>query len=505
MAESARWRLAAGLTALGVLAVYWPMLPAGVAASDTAEAQTVPYILGIPHPTGFPAFILAGWVFTHALPFGSVAWRTNVFTALLTALTTAGVVLLARALGALLLPAVAAALAFAFGYATWNGALHANAQVLATTLTVAALIGAVSFTQGGDRRRLYAACVAAGLGIATHPVAVFVTPALVLAGWLRRRDLAPRAAAFAALAFALPLVVYAYLPLRSAVVFADGLDPTAAPPIYGSGTIDWDTHQPRTLNGFLDEVLGRNEGAGGRVLASFDPTALRYITAFWLNGSARQYPRLLLVLAALGAAALLLRVPRALAVVLAGTVGGVLFAFAYRTDANAARYLSVSFAVVASLAASSTVALGAARVVRPAGAALAVILTVLAASSFAHNRWDMIDDPATDGQRIIDAVRADVPDGAIVVAAWPEATALGYGATVEHALGARTIVAGLPLPDLARERVWARARPVILFLRGFGDPSGSWPASPGCTCCRRATRATTRSSSSRRTGTFDES
>jgi hypothetical protein len=72
-----------------------------------------------------------------------------------------------------------------------------------------------------------------------------------------------------------------------------------------------------------------------------------------------------------------------------------------------------------------------------------------------------------DGQRIIDAVANDVPDGAIIVAPWYEASALGYGASVEHALGSRIIVAGWPGEHARSYIAWSRMRPVIVYAGGF--------------------------------------
>ena len=45
-----------------------------VARWDTAEAQTVPPLLGTMHPTGFPAYVLLGWLASVVLaPLGSPA------------------------------------------------------------------------------------------------------------------------------------------------------------------------------------------------------------------------------------------------------------------------------------------------------------------------------------------------------------------------------------------------------------------------------------------------
>ena len=116
-----------------------------VAVGDEAEAQTVPYILGIAHPTGFPAYTLAGWAFSHALPISTVAWRLNAFTAICSALSATGVFLLATALAADVFAAVFAAFAFAFGSTVWGAAAHANAQSLAEVCGVYSLLAAIPF------------------------------------------------------------------------------------------------------------------------------------------------------------------------------------------------------------------------------------------------------------------------------------------------------------------------------------------------------------------------
>ena len=66
------------------LAVYVASLRGDVSFWDTADLQTVPYILGIPYPTGFPGYVLLGWVWSHALAVGTVAWRLNLLGAVAT-------------------------------------------------------------------------------------------------------------------------------------------------------------------------------------------------------------------------------------------------------------------------------------------------------------------------------------------------------------------------------------------------------------------------------------
>lgn len=477
--------IAAAIVAAIVLAVDLPLCSAGVSIGDAAEAQTVPYLLGIAHPTGFPAFVLAGWVVTHVVPFGSVAWRMNAFAAGCVALDAAAIVMMARVAGCDIAAGIAAALAFAFGATVFEGALLANAQPLATTFALFAMLGALLFASSGDRRALVAAGAAAGLGIATHPAALWVVPAIATAMLWQRRTLSLRVVSVALVAFTAPLLLYAYLPLRSAVVETRGLDPAAAAPM-GLHGLDWDTNGARTRDGFLDEVFGRSEGAGGSVRAALDPRAFIPALQFWLRLVQLQAIAPTLALAALGIAALAWNDRRAVSVIAAGTLGGVAFAYQYRTDTHIDRYLVFSFAMLAVCAAAAS-RLASPRIVsRTLRIATPVILLVAAIAAFANERERPVLGTYDDGEAIIDIAQRAVPDGAIVVAQWNDATALAYGAFVEHRLGSRIIIAGWPAQYADQYPRWRRSRRVVLFASSLAMmqplatlPTRRLPSTPG--------------------------
>ena len=100
------------------LGVYLASLRGDVSFWDTADLQTVPYILGIPYPTGFPGYVLLGWLWSHGFAIGSVAWRLNVLAAVASAGTAAAVAALLISLGTATAIGFAAALAYAAA-ATW--------------------------------------------------------------------------------------------------------------------------------------------------------------------------------------------------------------------------------------------------------------------------------------------------------------------------------------------------------------------------------------------------
>jgi len=80
------------------VAALWFVIPTiapGVvshAAGDSAEFQTVAWVMGTAHPTGYPSFTILGFIATHLLPFGDPAYRMNLLQALLAAGAVAGAV-----------------------------------------------------------------------------------------------------------------------------------------------------------------------------------------------------------------------------------------------------------------------------------------------------------------------------------------------------------------------------------------------------------------------------
>jgi hypothetical protein len=74
---------------LTVLALYLITLAPGVVGGDAGEHQFAAPLLGIPHTTGYPFYILLGKLWTILFPFGSPAWRMNLFSAVNGALAAA--------------------------------------------------------------------------------------------------------------------------------------------------------------------------------------------------------------------------------------------------------------------------------------------------------------------------------------------------------------------------------------------------------------------------------
>lgn len=437
------------------------LVPTGPGTGDEAEAQTVPYILGIAHPTGFPAYVLAGWLWSHVLAVNTIAWRLNAFMAFLTAVSAGGVVLLATEIGAAVLASSFAGLVFAFGNWVWLGALHANAQPLAGALSVFALLACAAFARFGERRAFVIACALCGFALATHPAAVFVIPAIAVSLAWQWRTLSFSLLLPGAAALVAPLALYGALPLRALTIGAG--DPTSGPPLFHMGSIDWNMQAGSTVAGFLDEVLGRNEGASGSLRAVGHVDIVPSAIAAWFTLLMRQFNLVTIVLAALGAIVLATINLRALTILVAGTLGGVIFSYIYRTDAHLDRYVFVSYAIVAVLAAAVS-RMRIPRLAAPIVAtATALILAVLTVRAVAINRGPVTPHVPSDGARIIAAVALDTPGTAIVVAQWNDAGALGYGAYAARTLGSRLIVGAWPGDFLYEYGIWSVQRPLYVL------------------------------------------
>lgn len=228
-----------GATAtMGVALVAWLVYWHGAARSawvgDSGDLVTAVGVLGVPHPSGYPLWVLAGRAWSEALPIGSLAFELSLFSAAATAAACAVLHRLALRLRLGPWPALLGALLAAFAPAVWSQAtaqrvyglnllFFATALLLATRwreriatpprATSARGTGATNTLRARDGA-LVAAAAACGLGasnhlfmavqgIATLAWAVAIDPSLLR----RLRSLTACAAAFAA-----GLLPYLYLP-----------------------------------------------------------------------------------------------------------------------------------------------------------------------------------------------------------------------------------------------------------------------------------------------------
>ena len=177
----ARFAIAATLITLGVYVLtIAPDLTWANASFDGVELIIASATLGVPHPPGYPTYVVLGKLFSF-LPIGSVAFRYNLFSAFATALAAG---LLVPSIGALYPrvrpPAVmAAALLFGFAPLVWSQAIVT--EIYGLNLLALALFLAVWSRRGPS---LWSGFLL-GLAVTTHLTSLFFLPALLISSGRR--------------------------------------------------------------------------------------------------------------------------------------------------------------------------------------------------------------------------------------------------------------------------------------------------------------------------------
>lgn len=183
--------------------------------TDTAKWQFVGKVLGVPHTTGYPLYVLLSHVFSY-LPFGTLAWRINFMSAVF---AVAAVVMAQRILRGLLeneILAFGGALLLAAAPMFWTFATEAGVYSL-NAFFVSAVIyllfkwhdarrGPEAGTAG--RGYFYAACFVYALSLGNHVTMITLLPAFALFALLTDRRAALRTLLPALLFVALSACLY---------------------------------------------------------------------------------------------------------------------------------------------------------------------------------------------------------------------------------------------------------------------------------------------------------
>jgi len=463
---------ASAIAFLAPLAIYVASSPQSQGFWDIGEMQTVPYILGIPHPTGFPVYVLAGWLADHLIPFGSVAWRTNVMSAAAMALAawcvyaTVNEIEGKRWLGAL------GAIAFGVGDIVWTRAARAEVHAVLLAFVALTLWLVVRWRRTGEERALLAAALAYGLALATHGLAILAAPGLAFLLFPRIRAVPLRTLLHATGHLVLPCLLYLLIPLRSAYLYAHRVDPTLSlgmPP----GRPFWDDQHPATLDAFL-RYMGGGESSpvGAGFAAMFHLANVQAVVQRFGTSALHEFGFTALVFAVLGLALLARQDWRLTLGLVAACTPCIPFGLLY-TEADQDRYLLTAFWLMAVLTAVGVSRILAAYLRRDDllsdGLALLVMLG-LGIRLFAVNTSDFAGRSDAAATHLVDGVIAHTPPNAILIAHWGYGTALGYAAYVERRLGDRIVVIGFSTDHKGFYPAWLQRRPIYLVNQGYADP-----------------------------------
>lgn len=443
--------LAAALAGSLALAAYLTRLLPGVGFWDTGIFQAAAATLGLTHPTGYPTYMLLGWAWITATPWWSPATALNILSALSAAVAVAGIVIIARRIGAGLVVSVAMALVFALSLAVWRTAERADPHTLQAAFVAVLLALALEWrARGHPHRWLLALALVYGLALGNHLLTATLAPALgffVVASYpaiLREPGTIARAAG----ALLAGLAVYLYVPLRAAM----------DPPIHH----DW---APTSPDLFLRYVLGLDFQRSMGFLSPEGPAqAIGALPGFLAQLGDALGPAtlwILLGLAAIGFASLVRRSPPVALLLGLSALGPLDAALTYE-NADIERYYFASIEVLVMVA-----ALGASLLLAPLGTAqvpalrFASAMFLLLPASLLPLNMDRVRPASADC--FMDGVLSTAPPGTIVMSSWSYSTPLLYGLHVEHLRPDIEIVNGLEAIPAELDRRVGEGRPIYLI------------------------------------------
>ncbi len=383
--------LLAGLLSLIAFLVYRATLTPSLSylSPDGNELATVPYVLGLAHSPGYPLYTWLGKLFT-LLPFGDVAHRVNLMSAVLGALAVGGLYLLlvqllhprAAAPALRRAAATAAALAFAFTPTYWSQAVIAEVYAPNMAMIALTLLALLRWERTRRDRDFFLFALLFGLSLGTHLSDLGFAPAFALFVLLT----APRALKrptwwLAGLAgFGLGAAQFLWLPLKAGTL-VDRMMLARA---------------PSTLVGIYKYTLG----AFPQFKFAFPLSALPDRVVVYLDLLLHEFSLLGVLLGVIGLGALLLRRPRHYYLLVGMYLVHVWFFIQYRAFDLEVFFLPAHFLwavfvafglleALAGLEALAALALGA-RARRPARYTLALAACLLALLPLPLN-WSQAD------------------------------------------------------------------------------------------------------------------
>jgi hypothetical protein len=240
----------AAVALVAYLTTLAPTITWSHSGADGGDLITAAATDGVPHPTGYPTYLLLAKPFL-LLPWGDLAWRLNLMSAVFASLSVGLLYLSAirtlRMLGNRAIAvqhhivAAAAALAFAFSPVLWSQAVITEVYALNAAFFSLILYLVLSWMENRRPLSLLLAGAAFGFGLGNHLTLVLAVPGIALLFLLWPRLLPDRRWLLLALSVAslLGLSIYALLPIRA----------SQAPPV------NWG--DPRTVGRFIWLVTGR--------------------------------------------------------------------------------------------------------------------------------------------------------------------------------------------------------------------------------------------------------
>ncbi len=167
-------------------------------------------------PTGYPTFSILGKIFT-LIPIGDLAYRLNLFSAVFGALTSLVLFMALHRLTKNKAISISAVFCVAFVQVFFYYAVRLEFDTLNAFFIALVLLSMIAYRQERSRKYLYFFFACLGLSLTNHPIALFMAPAFLFYIIIIHPKIfkSIKAVLLSILFFILPLLTYAYIPIRS--------------------------------------------------------------------------------------------------------------------------------------------------------------------------------------------------------------------------------------------------------------------------------------------------
>lgn len=216
--NASRFGLAELVTFVITLAIYIATLAPTVTGEDSGELIAAAFGKGIAHPPGYPLWTMLAALAIKVFYFGSVAFKVNLLSAVLSSLAA---VILCRTMRRFFaiksIVAVLGSISFACGRQLWSQSVIAEVYTLHVLLVCSIIYFALEWNESGRNRYLYILSLLIGLLFSNHHLAVLIVPLLFILVLVRKPKvlIKPKIIVLCLLFLALGLLPYIYMPLAA--------------------------------------------------------------------------------------------------------------------------------------------------------------------------------------------------------------------------------------------------------------------------------------------------
>jgi 4-amino-4-deoxy-L-arabinose transferase-like glycosyltransferase len=227
-----------------VFVIYLHNISIGVYGGDSGDFISTIATLGVPHPSGFPLYMILGILFSKLSVFPEIARNIGILSAFFSALSVVFIYHTSRLLTGNKIISLISALLVAFYYVFWLYAEIVEVFALNNFFITLLIYLGVRFYLYAEKKVLYILALSCGLALSNHEIiiAVFPSVTILVISNLYKKYLRLRTVSICLLLFFIGLLPYLYIPL---VAMTD--------PIINTG-------HATTLENFIHVVLRKDYG-----------------------------------------------------------------------------------------------------------------------------------------------------------------------------------------------------------------------------------------------------